>query len=59
MDSFIFLLSFVAGWFVCWVQHNGAKTQQDLIQVSCSKCAGSITTTEKNLRTPFYCSMCK
>jgi uncharacterized OB-fold protein len=30
-----------------------------LIKVKCSKCARSVFTVSENLRTPFYCSMCK
>ena len=30
-----------------------------LIKVKCSKCARSVFTVSDNLRTPFYCSMCK
>ena len=30
-----------------------------LIKVKCSKCSQNIFTVSDNLRTPFYCSMCK
>ena len=30
-----------------------------LIKVKCSKCSQNIFTVSDNLRTPYYCSMCK
>ena len=32
---------------------------KDLIHAKCFKCSAIVTTNEKNLRVPFYCSSCK
>ena len=62
----ITILSILVTWYLTKVYYTrspGVKISKfeasDLVLEKCSKCSKTITTHEKNLRVPFYCSSCK
>ena len=62
----ITLLAVLLTWYLTKVYYTRSLRlnvdgvdNDKLIRVKCSKCAQSTFTVSENLRTPFYCSMCK
>lgn len=60
------LISILLTWYLTKIYYTralGLKVdslkERGLVEVRCSKCSQVIVTKEENLRTPFYCSVCK
>ena len=62
----ITLLAILLTWYLTKVYYTRSLRvaidgvdNDKLIKARCSKCSRTIFTVSENLRTPFYCSMCK
>ena len=59
------LLLIAITWYITKVYYtkdpkvNIPKRETDLMDALCSKCAQTIVIRKENMRTPFYCVLCK